>query len=1164
MSKNRIVLFILLIILFCITAVGSVSAANTTTTSVVTNSDNSGVLADSDWPSYHKDAHNTGQSSSKGPQTNNTKWSYLNQNLTVHGSPVIGSNGTIYVGGANGILYAFNPNGKLKWTLTTKSQIMGSPTIGNDGTIYFSNYKNTYAVRPNGTVLWKCVTGDYNSGSSPVIGKNKTVYVTVTNNIAGTLYAISNSGVIKWKYSMGQIYGTSPVIGPDGTIYMVDYKGRMYAINPNGTLKWSFKLSNNPNNPVYNINMVYDGLSIGADGTIYVANSLTNTISGNVSRNYFYLFAINDNGSHGSVQWVYTTNMKIHYIQEPVYGVPAISSDGRIYVVSASNLYAIDTNGNFIWCTSYDNRGVSGTGLTSAIIDANGTIYVGGRDGIFALNKNGTILWSYNTGEIVGSPALSSDGTLYVGTVVGTFYAFNSVGADFNMKWVSGTALTQRFTSNSTGAVKSWKWNFGDRTNSTLQNPTHIYSKSGIYTVTLTVTFNNGNNVQVTKIVNIIKKDITAPTVAANLTSGTYNKIQSVKLNAKDNSGYTTIYYTTDGTDPKNSATRHVYTNPIIIGDTTTLKFVAIDPSGNWSPTYSAKYVISVIYVKAASYYTHGSLSDQIQTILNNAAPGSTIVFLGSSYNNLNLVINKELFLVSTIGTTIHVSNPSGSAVFLIKGAKASGTKILGFKINTNTVPGILVSNTNNTTIYNNSISSKGSSAIKVINSTNTNIYENQLINSSTGINITNSDHSQITGNTISCNSKIGVFIDNSSNISLTKSQIKGNGNNNTAGIYSDEGGVYVLNSDHVNILNNDVTYNSQGITIRGVGDSSSYVLINTNKINENYGEGVLLSGLLKHITATWNYIQRNANGIQLDCSKGENIIVQSNNISSSVKNRLSEDSGNGISFGSNYQNGNEVIRYNVIYGNDNRYVSAHDASVDIVPLGLNVYGYYFSGDYPFSVDGNQDNFCCKIRTEAAKLVLEEVAPNVYVPEFVDKNNNSINNMLMSVPVSMSVNGNTVTATFLKMTTSLNIYSKNFPQGDDNPIFQSFTDDSGSNTNNNNPTTGKGTGGGGKNSSQGSSSSSHGHSANTGILAPVSAASTSSSSDVGSNSNSKAVPESSSINPETNSKIVHELFPDENKNLQAWSIIGIIILLIVVSIVYYRKEILNMLKKSKK
>ncbi len=62
------------------------------------------------------------------------------------------------------------------------------------------------------------------------------------------------------------------------------------------------------------------------------------------------------------------------------------------------------------------------------------------------------------------------------------------------------------FTDNSIGA-DSWKWDFGDGTSSTIQNPAHDYSVSGVYTVALTVT-NNTTGCDYTKIdpVNILKE----------------------------------------------------------------------------------------------------------------------------------------------------------------------------------------------------------------------------------------------------------------------------------------------------------------------------------------------------------------------------------------------------------------------------------------------------------------------------------------------------------------------------------------------------------------------------------------------------------------------------------------------------------------------------------
>ena len=52
----------------------------------------------------------------------------------------------------------------------------------------------------------------------------------------------------------------------------------------------------------------------------------------------------------------------------------------------------------------------------------------------------------------------------------------------------SGTApLEVHFTDISTGQPAAWSWDFGDGTTSTLQNPTHVYSDGGSYTVSLAV-----------------------------------------------------------------------------------------------------------------------------------------------------------------------------------------------------------------------------------------------------------------------------------------------------------------------------------------------------------------------------------------------------------------------------------------------------------------------------------------------------------------------------------------------------------------------------------------------------------------------------------------------------------------------------------------------------
>ena len=54
--------------------------------------------------------------------------------------------------------------------------------------------------------------------------------------------------------------------------------------------------------------------------------------------------------------------------------------------------------------------------------------------------------------------------------------------------------LTVAFSDASSGEVTGWSWNFGDGTTSTEQNPSHIYSRPGAYTVTLSVAGPGGDD----------------------------------------------------------------------------------------------------------------------------------------------------------------------------------------------------------------------------------------------------------------------------------------------------------------------------------------------------------------------------------------------------------------------------------------------------------------------------------------------------------------------------------------------------------------------------------------------------------------------------------------------------------------------------------------------
>ncbi|MFA4953892.1 MAG: PQQ-binding-like beta-propeller repeat protein [Patescibacteria group bacterium] len=72
--------------------------------------------------------------------------------------------------------------------------------------------------------------------------------------------------------------------------------------------------------------------------------------------------------------------------------------------------------------------------ISSPAIASDGTVYLGSYDSYFyAVNPDGTLRWRYQTGSAVfASPAIGADGTIYVGSEDAHFYALNPDGT---LKW---------------------------------------------------------------------------------------------------------------------------------------------------------------------------------------------------------------------------------------------------------------------------------------------------------------------------------------------------------------------------------------------------------------------------------------------------------------------------------------------------------------------------------------------------------------------------------------------------------------------------------------------------------------------------------------------------------------------------------------------------------
>lgn len=103
-------------------------------------------------------------------------WSYTPaspDNAPIVASAALDASGNIYFGNQAGKLYKLNSSGILQsgFPFTADDSIESSPAIDSSGNIYFGSWdRSIYAITSSGTLLWKKVTGDSITWSSPAIG----------------------------------------------------------------------------------------------------------------------------------------------------------------------------------------------------------------------------------------------------------------------------------------------------------------------------------------------------------------------------------------------------------------------------------------------------------------------------------------------------------------------------------------------------------------------------------------------------------------------------------------------------------------------------------------------------------------------------------------------------------------------------------------------------------------------------------------------------------------------------------------------------------------------------------------------------------------------------------------------------------------------------------
>jgi outer membrane protein assembly factor BamB len=374
--------------------------------------------ASSPWPEMRHDRRNTGRSSIVGRYRGERPWA-LRTGRGIFSTPVIGGDGTVYVGSGDTYFYAIRPDGRLRWRVKTGGIIDAAgalsaydPRVGSAPLTFGSGDQRLYHVSTPRTgrprILWKFrptvppVKGqrvDWWEGNVAV-GPGGNLYA---GNTGGTAYALRPDSRRMWTFTAGNSIWTTPAFAADGSSYWGSLDFNIYHLDRQGRRLWH----------TFTPGYVISSPAIGSDGTVYVGSFDSK------------LYSLNP--ATGTPHWTFETTD--HIYSSPALGQDRAGHTDAIYVASADgSVYSLSPGGRLRWRYDTGDAIRSSPVLGAAPTGAHREIlYVGSSNGkLYALDAGtGRRRWSFDTtprdpvlrdrNDLNASPALGRTGVYIAG-----------------------------------------------------------------------------------------------------------------------------------------------------------------------------------------------------------------------------------------------------------------------------------------------------------------------------------------------------------------------------------------------------------------------------------------------------------------------------------------------------------------------------------------------------------------------------------------------------------------------------------------------------------------------------------------------------------------------------------------------------------------------------
>lgn len=358
------------------------------------------LAPDSPWPKFRANARQDGRAD-VGPATASPSepWTFQT-GKGIFSSPVVGGDGTVYIGSADRTFYALFPDGSARWQAQAGEIIDSSALLDDAGRVVFGAGDGLLRAldAATGAELWTFVAdGPEENGAfinwfegNVAVGPSGDLYVPNDNFF---VYALDRTnGDVRWRFTMRDQTWSLPAVDPVTGNLFVGNNNLLEALGDNtfgldasgGTL-WS----------------------AGSNGSVAASPALDG--AGRVFVGGFDGYLRAYDAASGEVLWSFGA-------RDHLYASPALLSDGTVVQPSADGtVYALDPeDGTLRW--AFDTREPL---RSSPAVDAEDHVYFGSGDGrLYVLEPDGSLRWARqlcdeDRNDLNASPALGRD-SIYI------------------------------------------------------------------------------------------------------------------------------------------------------------------------------------------------------------------------------------------------------------------------------------------------------------------------------------------------------------------------------------------------------------------------------------------------------------------------------------------------------------------------------------------------------------------------------------------------------------------------------------------------------------------------------------------------------------------------------------------------------------------------------